>query len=137
MNLAVMLRGLVAASAVCASLAVLANSDNAGIVERLKPTGEVCMAGDECAAAVVEVVAGPRSGKELYDTKCMVCHSAGIAGAPKFGDSAAWAARVSAKGLDGLFDSAWNGINAMPAKGTCNDCTEDEIKSAIAYMTEN
>lgn len=133
MKLAVVSRGLVAAVAIISSVAVLADSE---LVQRIKPVGEVCMAGEACAAAVVEVVAGPRSGKDLYDTKCMACHASGVAGAPKFGDSVAWGDRINAKGLDGLFDSAWNGINAMPPKGTCNDCTEDEIKSAIKYMSE-
>lgn len=133
MKLAVVSRGLVAAVAIISSVAVLADSE---LVQRIKPVGEVCMAGEACAAAVVEVAAGPRSGKDLYDTKCMACHASGVAGAPKLGDSVAWGDRINAKGLDGLFDSAWNGINAMPPKGTCNDCTEDEIKSAIKYMSE-
>ena len=134
MKLAVVSRGLVAAVAIIISVGVWADSE---LVERIKPVGEVCMAGDSCAAAVVEVVSGPRTGKELYDTKCMACHASGVAGAPKFGDSVAWGDRVNAKGLDGLFDGAWNGINAMPPKGTCNDCTEDEIKGAIKYMSES
>lgn len=137
MNLAKLLRGVVAASALCACAIAVANSENADLIERLKPIGDVCMAGDPCASAVVEVAAGPRSGKEVYDGKCMVCHAAGIAGAPKMGDGADWGARLTAKGPDGLFNNAWNGINAMPAKGTCNDCSEDEIKNAIAYMTDN
>jgi cytochrome c5 len=133
-KLAVMFRSLVAAVAIMGSMSVWADSE---LVERIKPVGEICMAGDECAAAVVEVAAGPRTGKQLYDTKCMACHASGVAGAPKLGDSVVWGDRVNAKGLDGLFNSAWNGINAMPPKGTCNDCTEDEIKSAIKYMTES
>lgn len=118
--------------AVTLSMAALADAE---LTERLKPIGDTCMEGDECAAAIVEVAAGPRSGKELYDTKCMACHAVGVAGAPKPGDSAAWQPRIDAKGEEGLFESAWNGINAMPPKGTCNDCSEDEIKAAIKYMT--
>lgn len=127
MKLSVILRGAVAALALTSVTAVFAGD----LAERIKPVGEVCMAGDECAAAVVEVAAGPRSGKELYDTKCMACHAVGVAGAPKFGE---WSARVDERGMDGLFNNAWNGINAMPAKGTCGDCSEDEIKAAIEYM---
>lgn len=130
MKLSVILRGALAALALTSVTAVFAND----VVERIKPVGELCMAGDECAAAVVEVAAGPRSGKELYDTKCMACHAVGVAGAPKLGDKAEWGARVDTRGMDGLFTNAWNGINAMPPKGTCADCTEDEIKGAIEYM---
>lgn len=137
MNLIMILRSLIAVTVVCVSFAAFAKSENADMLERLKPVGSVCMAGDACAAAIVEVVAGPRSGKDVYDSKCMACHSVGVAGAPKYGDSAAWGARVSEKGMSGLFNNAWNGINAMPAKGTCNDCSEDEIKAAILYMAES
>ncbi|HEY7772045.1 MAG TPA: c-type cytochrome [Marinagarivorans sp.] len=133
MKLTVLSRGVLAALAVCASIGVFANSD---LEERLKPVGDLCMAGDECAAAVVEVAAGPRDGKQVYDTNCTLCHAAGLAGAPKPGDAAEWGARIDARGMDGLFDNAWNGYNAMPAKGTCIDCSEDEIKAAIAYMLE-
>ena len=64
----------------------------------------------------------PRSGDEVYNTKCAVCHGTGAAGAPKFGDAGAWGGRV-AKGLDTL-TNAINGINGMPAKGLCKDCSE-------------
>ncbi|MDY6890590.1 MAG: c-type cytochrome [Pseudomonadota bacterium] len=76
-----------------------------------------------------------RSGEELYNTKCSVCHVAGVAGAPKFGDAAAWAPRA-AKGLDGLLASAKNGLNAMPPMGTCMDCSDEELKAAIQYMLD-
>ncbi|SEA12996.1 c-type cytochrome [Marinobacterium iners] len=74
-----------------------------------------------------------RSGEELYNTKCSVCHATGVAGAPKFGDAAAWAPRAE-KGLDALLAISLTGINAMPPKGTCMDCSNEEMKSAIQYM---
>ncbi len=75
------------------------------------------------------------AGKQIYDTKCMACHAAGVAGAPKFGDKAAWAPRI-ATGMDALLTNATNGIRAMPPKGTCMDCTEDQLKAAIQYMVD-
>lgn len=77
-----------------------------------------------------------RTGEELYNTKCSVCHAAGIAGAPMFGDAAAWAPRAE-KGIDGLLASAKSGLNAMPPMGTCMDCSDDELKGAIQYMLDN
>ena len=76
-----------------------------------------------------------RSGQEIYNSKCTVCHAAGIAGAPKFGDAAAWAPRIE-KGMDSLLATAKTGLNAMPPKGTCMDCSDDELKAAISYMVD-
>ncbi len=119
------------------SVNATASEESAAIAERLKPVGEVCMSGDECAAAPVAAApAGPRSGKEVYETKCFTCHGAGVAGAPKFGDAGAWAPRIG-KGLDTLYTHALNGFNAMPAKGMCMDCSDDEVKHAVDHMVDN
>lgn len=82
------------------------------------------------AAAMAE-----RSGEEIYNAKCSVCHVAGVAGAPKFGDAAAWAPRAE-KGIDALLASAITGLNVMPPKGTCMDCSDSELKSAIQFMLD-
>ncbi|WP_085441117.1 c-type cytochrome [Magnetofaba australis] len=75
-----------------------------------------------------------RTGEEIYKTKCFVCHMTGAAGAPKTGDKAAWAPRI-ATGMDALMHSILNGKNAMPPKGTCMDCSDDELKAAVEYLT--
>lgn len=106
--------------------------------DRTKPVGEVCMAGNPCAAAAVAAAGGePRSGEQVYSTSCFTCHATGAAGAPKTGDAAAWAARLSAHGQDGLYEHAIKGFNAMPAKGLCMDCSEDEIKHAVDHILAN
>lgn len=76
---------------------------------------------------------GSRSGQSIYDNLCISCHGSGMAGAPKMGDTAAWAPRI-AQGFDTLVQHAWNGLRAMPAKGGGTDLTEDEIKRVVAYM---
>ncbi len=107
------------------------------IAERLSPAGSLCMAGDDCAAAPVAAASsGPRSGEEVYNSSCNTCHGAGVAGAPKFGDPAAWADRI-AKGMDTLHTHAISGFNAMPAMGLCTTCSEDEVSAAVDYMVEN
>jgi len=103
------------------------------IAERTSPTGEICMAGDPCAAAVVEVVSGPRSGQEIYDGNCVACHATGAAGAPKLGDVAAWAPRIG-KGAETLYANAIGGINSMPPMGLCGSCSEDDIKASVDYI---
>ncbi|WP_312669362.1 c-type cytochrome, partial [Stutzerimonas nitrititolerans] len=110
------------------------------IAERLKPVGEVCIQGEECAAAGAGAVAAAggaaRSGEEVYGKFCTACHGSGLLNAPKSGDAAAWKGRADAAGgLDGLLKHAISGINAMPPKGTCADCSDDELKSAIQHMS--
>jgi cytochrome c5 len=74
-------------------------------------------------------------GKKVYETKCVACHASGVAGAPKFGDNAAWAPRVEA-GMDTLMNSVMNGKNAMPPKGTCMDCSEEDLRMTVEYMVQ-
>lgn len=73
------------------------------------------------------------AAKKIYDTKCMACHNTGVAGAPKLGDKAAWAPRIEA-GMDAMMASAVNGKNAMPPKGTCMECTDEQLKAVVEYM---
>ncbi|MGL4574139.1 MAG: c-type cytochrome [Burkholderiaceae bacterium] len=90
------------------------------------------------AAAAVAVAAAPATnvdaaaGKKLYDSICMVCHVAAVAGAPKFGDKAAWAPRGT--NLDALTATVIKGKGAMPPKGGAGNASDAEIKAAVAYM---
>ncbi len=131
-------------SLLCAALAGLLISTAAttadlteAMRERLKPAGELCMAGEDCAGAPVVVAAsGPRSGEEVYTSKCATCHATGLSGAPKIGAPADWTARLD-QGLEVLYTHAIEGINAMPAKGLCMDCSDEEIKASVDYMLDN
>jgi len=74
-------------------------------------------------------------GKAIYDKACKLCHDMGVAGAPKLGDQAAWGERLG-QGMDTLFDHAINGLNAMPPRGGNASLSDEEVKSAVAYMVE-
>ena len=74
-----------------------------------------------------------RAGEEVYKAQCIACHAAGAAGAPKFGDAAAWAPRI-ATGYDMLLTSALKGKGAMAAQGG-GDFQDVEIGRAVVYMT--
>jgi cytochrome c5 len=74
-----------------------------------------------------------QSGETVYKAACMACHAAGVAGSPKFGDTAAWSARI-AQGYDTLVSHAVNGIRGMPAKGGNSDLDDIEVARAVAYM---
>jgi cytochrome c5 len=104
----------------------------AEIAERIAPPGEVIAQG----ATVQASSGGARSGEEIYQTKCSVCHASGAAGAPKFGDAAAWEPRIG-KGMDTLYTNAINGFLGMPPKGLCMDCSDAEIKGTVDYMVKN
>ncbi|MDJ0877591.1 MAG: c-type cytochrome [Halieaceae bacterium] len=77
------------------------------------------------------------SGKveELYVKSCAVCHAAGAAGAPKTGDVAQWEPRL-AKGMDTLVTNVQTGLNAMPPKGMCFNCSPEDYKALIEYMAK-
>jgi len=72
-------------------------------------------------------------GEKIYGTTCVSCHGAGVLGAPKVGDKAAWAPRV-AKGADTLHANALNGFNMMPPKGGNTALKDEELKAAVDYM---
>ncbi|MEE9343004.1 MAG: c-type cytochrome [Gammaproteobacteria bacterium] len=103
------------------------------ILENIKPVGQVNIGAVAAVAATTAAASGPRSGDAVYTAHCLACHSTGVAGAPKTGDTAGWSARA-AKGMDGLLATAISGINAMPPKGTCAACSDDELKAAIQHM---
>jgi cytochrome c5 len=73
------------------------------------------------------------NGKATYDAICQACHAAGVAGAPKFGDKAAWAPRIK-QGLDTLHNSALKGKGAMPPKGGNPTLSDADVKAAVDYM---
>ena len=74
-----------------------------------------------------------KSGEEVYKAQCVTCHGTGAAGAPKFGDAAAWGPRIKT-GFDALLNSALHGKGAMGAQGG-GDFEDIEIAKAVVYMT--
>lgn len=77
-----------------------------------------------------------QSGEAVYTAICAACHATGAAGSPKFGDAAAWSARI-AQGYEVLVKHAIEGIRAMPAKGGNPDLDDIEVARAVAYMGNN
>ena len=72
---------------------------------------------------------------DKYNKSCAVCHATGAANAPKTGDVAAWEPRL-AKGMEALVASVDKGMNAMPPKGMCFDCSADDYKALIEFMAK-
>jgi len=81
---------------------------------------------------VGESVRTLKSGEDVYKARCSACHASGAAGAPKFGDSGAWSARIKT-GFDTLLNSALKGKNGMaPQSG--GDLSDYEIARGVVYL---
>ena len=90
------------------------------------------------ATAAVTTAAAPATnavGEKLYKQACAACHVAGVAGAPKFADKAAWAPRI-ATGMDALVASVVKGKGIMPAKGGAASASEADLRAATQYMVD-
>lgn len=80
----------------------------------------------------------PQTGEQVYKAVCAACHASGAAGAPKFGDTSAWTARLG-KGYDGLLTSVIKGKGAMPARGGAApaDVSDYELGRAVVYLANS
>jgi len=103
----------------------------------LSPVGSLAVGEGATQTAVVVVEAEPKSGDVVYGAACAACHASGVAGAPRYGDTADWSARI-AKGADTLYTNAINGVNGssgyMPAKGGNPSLSDEEVKAAVDYI---
>jgi len=116
-------------------------SDEA-IAARIAPVGQLNtgpaiepVAAAAPAPAAATSSAG-RSGEEVYNAQCAMCHATGAAGAPKLGSAADWGPRA-ANGMSALMNSAINGKGGMPARGLCGTCSDGELEAAVKYMVNN
>ena len=106
------------------------------VLERIKPVGEVRVDTSTMVASAESTETAERSGEEIYNSKCAGCHNSGVMGAPKYAALADWSSRIDL-GLDKLTASAIAGKGGMPARGTCMDCTDNEIKVTVQYMLDS
>lgn len=126
---------LLSTSGMAIQTRVVDNSPEA-IERRLQPPGLPQLHVKEVVATAAVASAGAGlglSGEQIYTQYCTVCHAAGVAGAPKLGDKAAWKPRID-QGIDVLLQHAIHGLNAMPPKGTCTQCSDSDLKAAIEHM---
>jgi len=117
------------------------------VEERIAPVARVAIAGRDnsalapiaaaSAATVPAASAAILTGEQVYQTACFACHGAGIAGAPKFGDKAAWAPRIG-EGIAVLHKHALEGyqgkVGVMPPKGGRVDLADQSIMNGVDYM---
>jgi cytochrome c5 len=115
------------------------------VEERIQPVARVAIAGQDntalappaAAPAVAAIAAADLTGEQVYNQACVACHGAGVAGAPKFGDTAAWAPRI-AQGLDTLNTHALQGYQGkagyMPPKGGRTDLSDQSVVNGVEYI---
>ena len=121
----------VASAASAAPNLAAAAATPAAVAAPVAPVAATVAATAAPAVATEKVIASV-AVPALYTQVCQTCHVAGVAGAPKLGDKAAWAPRL-AQGIDGLTTSVINGKNAMPPKGG-STASDAEIKAVVSYM---
>ncbi len=147
---------LVVIAVICVVLALIfsgrgSNSDDPIaqklVADRIKPVGQVYVGSVPPEALAqskaqtseqgVPVSGAPKfsSGKEVFDAVCQACHATGAAGAPKYGDKAAWAKYLE-KGIEDMYKFALSGKGAMPPRGGRADLTDENVKSAVDYMAD-
>lgn len=123
--------------------------DNSDLDSRIAPVGTVNTTGEvitiagtappaESPPAIAATpAAGP--GEATYNKVCFACHAQGVAGAPKYGDAAAWAPRI-AKGIETLHKHSLEGFQGeaglMPPKGGAVDMADDDVKAAVDFMVK-
>ena len=131
---------------------VESTADAKAVAERIKPVGELTVSAAQTAKvatassnplmdAIIPSAnaagADDNKGKKIYDAACMVCHVAGVAGAPKLGDKANWAPRI-AQGNDTLYSHSLKGYQGkagmMPPKGGNMSLKDEDVKAAVDYM---
>jgi cytochrome c5 len=106
------------------------HEDDSKVLARIQPVGNVVLADASGPKGVL-------TGEQVYGQVCKTCHDAGLAGAPKFADKAAWTARIAAgeATLDQHAIAGYQGkTGAMPAKGGNADLSDDEVRRAVVYM---
>ncbi len=120
---------------------------NQQVASRTAPVGAVAVAGNDNSALAIKsddgamptALALPKDGEATYKAVCSACHAAGIAGAPKVGDKAAWAPRI-AQGKATLYTHALNGYQGkagvMPAKGARPDLPDSLVKETVDYIVK-
>jgi cytochrome c5 len=114
------------------------------VMARIQPVGRVAVAGQDNSSLAPAASAEPAAaaaadlpGETVYNQACVACHGAGIAGAPKLGDAAAWAPRI-AQGPDTLYTHAIQGFQGkagyMPPKGGRTDLSDQSVINAVDYI---
>lgn len=112
--------------------------DNSAIAleNRIAPIGKVKVAASKINPSSLTATnkdTHTHLGKTLFESKCILCHGNGIAGAPRLGNQTDWALRIKKK-FSLLLKHVTTGYRAMPPKGACLECSISDLEAAVNYM---
>ncbi|GAA0796746.1 c-type cytochrome [Psychrobacter piscatorii] len=110
---------------------IVATKSEATVPEPIVEPESTDMVVEEETAAEPEMLAAD-AGAKLYESNCKVCHTAGLLNAPKYGDTASWATRLT-KDKETLYMHSAKGFNKMPAQAV-DGVSEAQVKAAVDYM---
>lgn len=107
--------------------------ENKPVEENVQPVAEVKVAEKNTSSSNNSQDNSLISGEKISQVNCILCHGAGVMGAPKIGDAAQWEARI-AQGKETLVNNAIKGIRMMPAKGGNAALSDEEVAAAVIWM---
>jgi len=144
LTIALIILAIIVAGPVMSTMSEAKNADrDKQTAMRVAPVGKLAVgepAADTKPAAAEETAAVEMDGPTVYQNACAACHASGVAGAPAFGDAAAWKDRV-AQGMDLLVEHAINGYQGdagyMPPKGGNPALTDEQVSAAVEHMTDS
>jgi len=102
-------------------------------IEPISAGEEPTIALTETAPVAVEPESVAFDAAATYQMSCFACHGTGAAGAPLLGEAEVWEEKL-AKGIEEMMANVINGINAMPARGLCASCSDDDLKALVDYI---
>lgn len=143
-NFAMVLGGLFVIFFICIVAASLLDDGStrdtspvlAKLEDRIRPIGQVVTDPAALMKVAAKAPREPLSGEAIVNKICAGCHNAGVFGAYKIGDKAAWSKELAEHGLDHLVENAIKGINKMPARGGDPDLTDEEVREAVRTMLQ-
>ena len=109
------------------------SAEPAEVVEDAEVAEALVEPAADVAVMEVAATASDFDAAGAYQMSCNACHGTGAAGAPMLSDAGAWEARME-KGMDALMSNVINGVGAMPARGICMTCSDDDLQAVVNYM---
>lgn len=117
-------------------VSTLMKAGAAGMLVAAAMTMGSVSASEQSALQLAQASGDDFSPSRTYTQSCAACHNSGAAGAPRFGNSEDWSARME-KGFDTLVQNTIDGYNnIMPPKGMCFDCTDEQLAEVVQYILD-
>lgn len=118
-----------------------AASDKTAIAERIAPIGknhatEKIQPEQSAVTKPLTLKEQLAIGEKVYKRRCSFCHASGSAGAPRVSNKDEWQKRYESQNLDTLVEHVTKGYRMMPPKGTCMNCSPQDLQAAVAYILQ-